>query len=152
MGTVIYRLFFDPLSKFPGPKLAALSRYYEAYYDVVQNGQYTYVIDQLHREYGEQNSRMSSSEHKLLIPSAKDQSFALVHMSYTSKIQHSLGSCIVKMATGRSTNGCNAPLPLVPSPHSTPSPTTSIGRVELLWTCSSQSRMLPNDRKSSRLM
>ena len=49
-GIAIYRLFFDPLAKFPGPKLAALTRYYEAYYDVVQNGQYTYKIDQLHRE------------------------------------------------------------------------------------------------------
>lgn len=55
-GTAIYRLFFDPLAKFPGPKLAAITRYYEAYYDVVQNGQYTYKIDQLHKEYGEQNS------------------------------------------------------------------------------------------------
>ncbi len=58
-STAIYRLFFDPLAKFPGPKLAALTRYYEAYYDVVQNGQYTYKIDQLHREYGEQtNTRL----------------------------------------------------------------------------------------------
>lgn len=48
----IYRLFFDSLAKFPGPKLAALTRYYEAYYDVIQNGQYTFKIDQLHRQYG----------------------------------------------------------------------------------------------------
>ncbi len=51
-GTAIYRLFFDRLAKFPGPKLAALTRYYEAYYDVIQNGQYTFKIDQLHKEYG----------------------------------------------------------------------------------------------------
>ena len=48
----IYRLFFHPLAKFPGPKLAALTRYYEAYYDVVQNGQYTFKIEKLHKEYG----------------------------------------------------------------------------------------------------
>ena len=47
-----YRLFLHPLARFPGPKLAALSRYYEAYHDVVQNGQYTFKIAELHKEYG----------------------------------------------------------------------------------------------------
>ena len=47
-----YRLFFHPLARFPGPRLAALTRYYEAYYDVVQNGQYTFKIAELHRRYG----------------------------------------------------------------------------------------------------
>lgn len=56
VSTSVYRLFFDPLAKFPGPKLAAITRYYEAYYDVIQNGQYTYKIEQLHKQYGEQKS------------------------------------------------------------------------------------------------
>lgn len=47
-----YRLFLDPLARFPGPKLAALSRWYEAYYDVVQGGKYTHKIAQLHKRYG----------------------------------------------------------------------------------------------------
>ncbi|KAI0391547.1 cytochrome P450 [Xylariaceae sp. FL0594] len=47
-----YRLFFHPLSRFPGPKLAAVSRWYEAYYDVYQQGQYTFKIAALHKEYG----------------------------------------------------------------------------------------------------
>ena len=47
-----YRLFLHPLAKFPGPRVAALTRYYEAYYDVVQNGQYTFKIAELHRKYG----------------------------------------------------------------------------------------------------
>ncbi|KAK0621887.1 cytochrome P450 [Bombardia bombarda] len=47
-----YRLFLDPLARFPGPKLAAVSRWYEAYYDVVLNGQYTHRILEMHKEYG----------------------------------------------------------------------------------------------------
>ena len=49
---VVYRLFFHPLSRFPGPRLAAISRWYEAYYDVIQDGQYTFKIAELHKEYG----------------------------------------------------------------------------------------------------
>jgi len=48
----IYRLYFHPLSKFPGPKLAAITRYYEAYFDIIQNGQYVFKIADLHKKYG----------------------------------------------------------------------------------------------------
>lgn len=34
IGLVFYRLCLDPLSKFPGPKLAAATSLYEMYYDV----------------------------------------------------------------------------------------------------------------------
>lgn len=49
---IVYRLFLHPLAKFPGPKLAAITRYYEGYYDVVQNGQYTFRIAEMHKQYG----------------------------------------------------------------------------------------------------
>ena len=52
VAVIIDRLYFDPLSKFPGPKLAALTRYYEAYFDVWQNGQYIYKIQEMHKQYG----------------------------------------------------------------------------------------------------
>lgn len=48
----VYRLVFHPLAKFPGPKLAAITRYYEAYYDIVQNGQYDFQIAKMHKKYG----------------------------------------------------------------------------------------------------
>ena len=51
-GLAIYRLYLHPLSQFPGPKLAAVTRWYEGYYDVVQNGQYTFKIRDMHKKYG----------------------------------------------------------------------------------------------------
>ena len=48
----IYRLYFHPLSRFPGPKIAALTRYYEGYYDVICGGRYTWKIAELHNKYG----------------------------------------------------------------------------------------------------
>lgn len=48
----VYRLFFHPLAKFPGPKLAALTRWYEAYYDIILEGQYEFRIQRMHEQYG----------------------------------------------------------------------------------------------------
>ncbi len=51
-GLVIYRLVFDPLSKFPGPKLSAATFWYEFYYDVIKKGQFTFKIGEWHKQYG----------------------------------------------------------------------------------------------------
>lgn len=48
----VYRLFLSPVSKFPGPRIAALTFWYEFYYDVVCGGQYTFQIRKLHDQYG----------------------------------------------------------------------------------------------------
>ncbi|KAF7586968.1 hypothetical protein BBP40_007967 [Aspergillus hancockii] len=48
----IYRLWWSPLARFPGPKLAAITRWYEMYYDIYCSGQYTSRIAQMHEEYG----------------------------------------------------------------------------------------------------
>lgn len=49
---VVYRLYFSPIAKFPGPKLAAVTLWYEFYYDVVKRGRYQWIIAELHKEYG----------------------------------------------------------------------------------------------------
>ncbi|KAL8785036.1 MAG: hypothetical protein Q9195_008796 [Heterodermia aff. obscurata] len=49
---VLYRLYLSPLAKFPGPKLAASTLWYEFYYDVVKRGRYTWKIAELHAQYG----------------------------------------------------------------------------------------------------
>lgn len=49
---VITRLWLSPLAHIPGPKLAALTQYYEFYYDIVLGGQYTFKILDMHERYG----------------------------------------------------------------------------------------------------
>ncbi|KAE9363333.1 cytochrome P450 [Stipitochalara longipes BDJ] len=51
-SVVFYRLFLHPLARFPGPKLAAITLWYEGFYDVIRNGQYTFKIAELHKKYG----------------------------------------------------------------------------------------------------
>ncbi|EED13939.1 cytochrome P450, putative [Talaromyces stipitatus ATCC 10500] len=48
----IYRLYFSPLSKIPGPKLAAITWWYQFHYDVVNKGQYSWVVRSMHEKYG----------------------------------------------------------------------------------------------------
>lgn len=50
---VLYRLLFSPIARFPGPKLAAATEWYEFYYQLVQNGQWGRQVDRLHDQYGE---------------------------------------------------------------------------------------------------
>ena len=51
--TAVYRLFFHPLAKVPGPKLAAVTWNYERYYDLYHYAQFWRKIGRLHEEYGE---------------------------------------------------------------------------------------------------
>ncbi len=52
IGLAIYRLYFSPVADFPGPKLAALTFWYQFYYDVIKQGRYTWQIAKLHDTYG----------------------------------------------------------------------------------------------------
>lgn len=49
---VIYRLWLSPLAHVPGPKLAALTEFYELYHEFALRGQYTSKINELHAIYG----------------------------------------------------------------------------------------------------
>jgi hypothetical protein len=51
-----YRVTLHPLAKFPGPKLAAMTLWYEFYYDVILWGQLTNRIERMHKEYGESSN------------------------------------------------------------------------------------------------
>jgi hypothetical protein len=55
LGLALFRLYFSPIARFPGPKLAALTRWYEFYYEVVLRGKFSDHITELHKTYGELN-------------------------------------------------------------------------------------------------
>ncbi|OJZ86475.1 hypothetical protein ASPFODRAFT_80989 [Aspergillus luchuensis CBS 106.47] len=48
----IYRLYFHPLRKIPGPKLAAITYGYEFYYNVIKGGKFVWEIERMHKIYG----------------------------------------------------------------------------------------------------
>lgn len=47
------RLYTSPLAKFPGPRLAALTTWYQFYFDVIQDGRLPWHLAHLHQIYGE---------------------------------------------------------------------------------------------------
>jgi hypothetical protein len=48
----IYRLWFHPLSKIPGPKLTAITHLLEFYHDVIRDGRFIWKIEEMHEKYG----------------------------------------------------------------------------------------------------
>lgn len=49
---VIYRLYFSPLAKFPGPRLVAATSWVEFYHNYWRRGQYIYEVEKMHDKYG----------------------------------------------------------------------------------------------------
>ena len=55
LSLILYRLFLHPLAKYPGPKLAAASHWYECYFNVFKPpgpGQFMYQVERMHEAYG----------------------------------------------------------------------------------------------------
>ncbi|KAH7174694.1 cytochrome P450 [Fusarium flagelliforme] len=65
--TVIYRIYFHPLSKYPGPKLAACSHFW--FIRTWSSGFYPLRMEELHRKYGD-IVRISTNELSFRSPTA----------------------------------------------------------------------------------
>jgi hypothetical protein len=50
--SALSKTFFHPLCHFPGPKLAALTRWYAAYYELIRDGDLVEHLHDLHEMYG----------------------------------------------------------------------------------------------------
>lgn len=53
LGLIVARLWFSPLARIPGPRLAAVTGLYEFYYDCVLGGKYIFEIEKMHQRYGQ---------------------------------------------------------------------------------------------------
>lgn len=51
-SVAFYRLYLHPLRKFPGPKLAAVTKLYRAWYQIVHDGGQLKQWNKLHEQYG----------------------------------------------------------------------------------------------------
>ncbi|KAI9815380.1 MAG: hypothetical protein M1832_005519 [Thelocarpon impressellum] len=52
VGVAVYRVFFHPLAKIPGPRLAGLTHLYGTYFNATGGSRYFAQIEELHRRYG----------------------------------------------------------------------------------------------------
>ena len=56
LSKAIYNLYFHPLHKFPGPKLAAATSLYEFYYSIIRDGEFMWELERMHNQYGTRKS------------------------------------------------------------------------------------------------
>ncbi|PSR76355.1 cytochrome P450 [Coniella lustricola] len=76
VSLALYRLLISPLASIPGPRLAALTFWYECYYDVFRPGQYVFKIKELHHKYAGPIIRITPDEVSICDPDFVDTIYA----------------------------------------------------------------------------
>lgn len=52
ISKAVYRVYFHPLRNIPGPRLAAITSFYEFYFNVIKRGTFIWHLEELHQTYG----------------------------------------------------------------------------------------------------
>lgn len=91
---LVYRVYLHPLSKIPGPKIAAATSWYDFYYQCIKKGggQFTWKIAEMHDHYGEiplHSMAVLQALYETYTSVLQVQLFALALMKFTSKIRPS---------------------------------------------------------------
>ena len=73
---IVYRLFFHPLARFPGPKLAAATSLWNVYYDIGKDG-LVKRLPEIHRHYGSPIVRIQPNEVHVMDLEAYNQIFSI---------------------------------------------------------------------------
>lgn len=67
VALAVRQVFFHPLSKFPGPRLAALTPLYKTYYEVFRGGELLKRIQELHNIHGDYPLTNRHEQHILFL-------------------------------------------------------------------------------------
>lgn len=95
--TAAYRLWFHPLAKFPGPKLAALTTWYEGYYDCLRyKGRFTFQLEALHKRYGNTHAPCAKTCYGIMMKLVADRHRP--HRSYRTQRAPCQGSGVPEPA------------------------------------------------------
>lgn len=138
----IRRLYFHPIAHILGPRLAALTWWYEFYYDATQPGQYVFKIQELHKRYGTSESAPCSIQAPTLFRPHHRESLPTRSISTTSAFWTL--STRLQWSEGTSTTiSCGvfaSPVEWAPPPAITctdcdgnPSPISSARRTFCIW-------------------
>ncbi len=141
----LYRLYLSPISKFPGPRLAALTLWYEFYHDVVRGGQYCFRINELHDQYG----AATSFPHFDRALNLQDQSSESILTNFMSAIQTSTMCSIAVQARNVINGGGLSKCSATARQGSEQYLMTFTDSVEVLLTHSSRSKPLQSWSHSS---
>ncbi|KAI4090510.1 MAG: hypothetical protein L6R37_007868 [Teloschistes peruensis] len=82
---VVYRLFLSPLARVPGPGIAALTDFYEIYFDLIQKARFPWKIEELHKTYGQLGPIVRIRPNEVHI---NDLEYTEVHFSMSTAIDH----------------------------------------------------------------